>query len=351
MKKILISFFFILLFLQLHLPSYAQNTFTCNCNFANYECTWDITNITCEENSTFATQICESSTSCAGAQQGGQCIVDCVSTSPDPDNPSIIQSGWGQYCSTDNSNFIYNCQQTDGRPTDCRPKYDSQGKACLLPVNVLGDNQRCMDSSECSNSSDTGICAIIEGNVTQKVCITNPSASLPGYDCYQLPENSAVWYCENVDAQCGDVVTFATTCPSNCPKAYDSSIPGYVCQVPYVPAPAPIIYDICAQAGPLESACRACGQGQFWTTFGCVPTDALGITRALIRLGTSIAGGIAILSILYGAFKITIARTNPSHLQAGRELITSSVIGLIFIIFAVIMYRFIAQTLLKLPGI
>lgn len=69
-----------------------------------------------------------------------------------------------------------------------------------------------------------------------------------------------------------------------------------------------------------------------------------------LTFAIGIAGGIAFLLIIFGAFQILTSSGNPEKIQAGKELITSALAGLLLIIFAVFILRLIAAEILKIPG-
>lgn len=113
--------------------------------------------------------------------------------------------------------------------------------------------------------------------------------------------------------------------------------------------------------GPDYNACLNCvGSGnildpnasgqQLWTAIGCVSLTKEGIVTSLLRVGIGISGGFVLLSILYGAFLLTTSSGDPKRVQEGQEMITSAVMGLMFVIFSVIILKFIGVTILHIPG-
>jgi len=63
-----------------------------------------------------------------------------------------------------------------------------------------------------------------------------------------------------------------------------------------------------------------------------------------------IAGGVAFLLIIFGAIKILTSAGNPENVRAGRELITSAIMGLLFIIFSLFLLQLIGVKILNIPG-
>ena len=64
-----------------------------------------------------------------------------------------------------------------------------------------------------------------------------------------------------------------------------------------------------------------------------------------------IAGGIALLLMIFGAFQIITSGGNPDKVKQGKAFITSAVSGLLFMIFSLFLLRFIGVNLLQLPGL
>lgn len=127
---------------------------------------------------------------------------------------------------------------------------------------------------------------------------------------------------------------------------------------------AAVPFSLCDQVSPEDkAACITCfgtgstsGQGDtakptgFWTAFGCIQTDTAGMITNFLRIGLAMAGGFVLLSILYGAFLLTTSSGDPKRVQEGQEMVSSAVMGLLFIIFSVIILRFIGVSILRIPG-
>jgi hypothetical protein len=95
--------------------------------------------------------------------------------------------------------------------------------------------------------------------------------------------------------------------------------------------------------GPLEG----CGGEAINTAIGCIPignTDEF--TSFILRWAIGVGGGIAFLLIVFAGFQIMTSAGNPERLQAGRELLTSAIAGLILLIFSVFILRIIGVNIL-----
>lgn len=86
------------------------------------------------------------------------------------------------------------------------------------------------------------------------------------------------------------------------------------------------------------------------TAIGCVHTNPAELTKDVLTFVLGIGGGIAFLMMLLGAFQMLTSAGNPETLNAGRERLTSAMIGLLLIIFAVLLMQIIGVGILNLPG-
>ncbi len=99
------------------------------------------------------------------------------------------------------------------------------------------------------------------------------------------------------------------------------------------------------------SACLSCvDKKAIWTGFGCFRTDVGGFIQDFIRIIVGAAGGIALMCIIYSAYLIQFSRGNPERLKKAREYLTSCIMGLLLIIFAVLILKIIGVDILRIPG-
>lgn len=92
------------------------------------------------------------------------------------------------------------------------------------------------------------------------------------------------------------------------------------------------------------------GTNGIQTAIGCIHTAPVALVKDLLIFTTAIGGGLAFLMMLLGAFQMLTSAGNPDSLNAGRERLTSAVIGLLFIIFSILLLRIIGFDILKLEG-
>jgi len=107
----------------------------------------------------------------------------------------------------------------------------------------------------------------------------------------------------------------------------------------------------CKKGEPGEASKLFCPNGELNTAIGCIPiNDTDELLGFILRWAIGIGGGIAFLLIIFAGFQIMTSAGNPERLQAGRELLTSAIAGLILLVFSVFILRIIGVDILNLPG-
>lgn len=116
-------------------------------------------------------------------------------------------------------------------------------------------------------------------------------------------------------------------------------------------------FAICQQIenDTLRAKCQTCAGGQYgrdgvWTAIGCIKRDPNSIIKSLMQIGLGMGGGVALLSTLAGGFILSTSQGNPQKADQAKEIITNSIIGLLFIIFSVVILQFIGVTIFNIPG-
>ncbi len=88
----------------------------------------------------------------------------------------------------------------------------------------------------------------------------------------------------------------------------------------------------------------------FKTAIGCIHTSPVEFVKDFMKFIVAISGGIAFLMMLLGAYQMLASGGNPDSLNAGRERLTSAIIGLLFVIFAILFLQIIGVSILCIPG-
>ncbi len=115
-------------------------------------------------------------------------------------------------------------------------------------------------------------------------------------------------------------------------------------------------FELCRQIpdDDLRTKCENCANqvqgGYIWTAVGCIPTDYQGLVQTIMKIGLGAAGGFTFLVILAGSFQLTVSQGEPKKITEAKDMITSAIIGLIFIIFSVSLLQLIGVQILRIPG-
>lgn len=87
------------------------------------------------------------------------------------------------------------------------------------------------------------------------------------------------------------------------------------------------------------------------TAIGCIPSgDLNGFVSWFLGKLIFIASGVAFLLMAFGALQIITSAGSPEKVQAGQQLITSALAGLIFIILSLFLLKLIGVDILQIPG-
>jgi len=124
-------------------------------------------------------------------------------------------------------------------------------------------------------------------------------------------------------------------CPADCPCSYVAG--SWLCHTtppePKPPEPKPPVPGV--ECIP--------------TAIGCIDVKGPSqFVNTILNLAIGLAGGIAMLLIIFGGIQILTSAGNPEKIQAGKELITSAIAGLILIVFSVFILRIIGVEILDI---
>lgn len=133
-----------------------------------------------------------------------------------------------------------------------------------------------------------------------------------------------------------------------------------VCEFPIaalptsIPTPTPVgfnpsISPVPPTLPPFEVKKCSGGNG-IETGLGCISFKPGEFVSRIFGIILGIAGGVALLLIIYSGYRMIAAAGNPEGLQGARETLTAAIIGLLFIIFAFVILEVIGVNILGLPG-
>jgi hypothetical protein len=84
------------------------------------------------------------------------------------------------------------------------------------------------------------------------------------------------------------------------------------------------------------------------TALGCINIQSFErLAAQILQLSTGIVGGMGLISIAFGALQIIFSAGDPKRIQSGKNLISSSIGGILFLIFSTVMLRVIGINILR----
>jgi hypothetical protein len=101
---------------------------------------------------------------------------------------------------------------------------------------------------------------------------------------------------------------------------------------------------------PCTDPAAANGCASVATAFGEWNTDAPGFVTSLFGILLSISGGIAVFIIMLSGYKMIMSQGDPEKVAAAKETLTAAIVGLLFLIFALVILQVIGVDILHLPG-
>lgn len=102
---------------------------------------------------------------------------------------------------------------------------------------------------------------------------------------------------------------------------------------------------------PPDNSDVLCGQGSIDTAIGCIPVQNLqGFAEFFVGWFIGIAGGVAIVLMIYSGFLISTSSGNPKQVAAGKELLTAAISGLVLLIMSAYILKLIGIDILGILG-
>lgn len=90
---------------------------------------------------------------------------------------------------------------------------------------------------------------------------------------------------------------------------------------------------------------------QVSTGLGTIQVTPEAVVGDLFGILLGLSGGIAVVIIMISGYRIIFAHNDPEKLKGAREMLTSAIIGLLFIIFSITILRIIGVDILHIPGL
>lgn len=100
--------------------------------------------------------------------------------------------------------------------------------------------------------------------------------------------------------------------------------------------------------------------GRFYSDVGCIstgvgsfvdPNASVDVVKRILDIVTSITGAVGLIYFIKGAIQLLTSRGNAEAISEGKKTLVNTLIGVAFTIFALFIFRFIADQMLKIPGL
>lgn len=84
------------------------------------------------------------------------------------------------------------------------------------------------------------------------------------------------------------------------------------------------------------------------TALGDIPANPIKFAERFLQIAIGIGGGIAFILMVLGAIRVLTSSGDQQKLSGGRDMIVAAIAGILFIIFSVMILRFIGIEILKI---
>ncbi|OGM25062.1 hypothetical protein A2715_03925 [Candidatus Woesebacteria bacterium RIFCSPHIGHO2_01_FULL_39_32] len=272
----------------------------------------------------------------------------------------------------------------DNEGDTCTGTVGTQGSCCdgFVCNNVAG-NLTCTTPASCGNLDDpcTGPPGTQDGCCSGLVC-NNYAGGGANLKCQEPPAAVTGYFCETAGLclpcyatstnfgcappEYADYTSCDQACSGGVPLKY-ACIPGVGCNESGTGTYGDLALCEAAcksiKASPIKIFCDKNGKpcdtpgigdctAEIYTAIGCIPiTEQNAFARFVILWGIGIVGGIALILIIYAGFMIITSGGNPQRLQAGKELLTAAVMGVVLLLFGAYILNLIGVEILKIPGL
>lgn len=118
-------------------------------------------------------------------------------------------------------------------------------------------------------------------------------------------------------------------------------------------------YTNIAEQDPLSQPCDSHNTNDYSDAKGClkirtalgtIDTGAPEFVRWILGFVLGISGGIVLIIIIITGYKLMTSSGDPEKVKNAREALTAAIVGLLFIIFALVILQLITADILQLPG-
>jgi hypothetical protein len=233
------------------------------------------------------------------------------------------------------------------------PGSGQNGMTCRYAGKIANSNNAnnvpkqifCQETEVCSQNGDTAQCVPLKCN-----CV-NPGQAGKGKNQYNCTINggSITNYCPIETQACqgpgADQPAGEIKC-EDVPQASAGS-PTPLPTIPPPPSPPCIKF---GEGGKCLSVATALSIGAGENDTTGTSTDPQSFIQQLFQIILGIAGGIALLLIMFAGYRLMVSQGKPEAIQQAREQLIAAIVGLLFFIFSLVILQVIGVDLLHLPG-
>lgn len=87
------------------------------------------------------------------------------------------------------------------------------------------------------------------------------------------------------------------------------------------------------------------------TEIGWICTDPEGLVKDILTVILGIAGGVALLLMLFGGGMYVMSSGNPEKTEEAQKILTAAISGALLIFLSIFLLKFIGVNLLSIPGL
>lgn len=102
--------------------------------------------------------------------------------------------------------------------------------------------------------------------------------------------------------------------------------------------------------------------GRQYSDIGCIsvstengrfndPNASVDVVQRMLAILTSVTGAVGMVFILISAGSLLTSKGDPEKIREGKRRLTNTIIGVAFTFFALFIFRFIASSVLRIPGL
>jgi len=100
--------------------------------------------------------------------------------------------------------------------------------------------------------------------------------------------------------------------------------------------------------------------GRFYSDIGCIstgvgsfvdPNASVDVVKRILDIVTSITGAVGLIYFIKGAIQLLTSRGNTETIAEGKKTLVNTLIGVAFTLFALFIFRFVAEQALRIPGL